>query len=51
MTLSIWPSIQHDVNMQKATEEGTIMILNRSGTSKTSRSSTTVIVETSDQKY
>lgn len=51
VTLSIWPSIQHDVNMQKATEEGTIMILNRSGTSKTIGGSTTVIVETSDQKY
>ena len=51
VTLSIWPSIQHDVNMQKATEEGTIMILNRSGTSKTIGGSTTVIVETSEQKY
>lgn len=51
VTLSIWPSIQHDVNMQKATEEGTIMILNRSGTSRTIGGSTTVIVETSEQKY
>ena len=31
VTLTTWPSVQHDINMQVATEESTIMILNRSG--------------------
>ncbi len=49
VTLSIWPSIQHDVNMQMGTEEGTVMILNRDGRSKTIGQSKTVIVDTGEQ--
>lgn len=41
--LKSWPSVQSGVNNQVATEEGTVMILNRSGTSKTTGPSKTVI--------
>lgn len=48
MTLTIWPSVQHGVNQQVATEEGTIMILNREGKSQTTGPSKTMIVDTGD---
>jgi hypothetical protein len=47
VTLKLWPSIQHGVDSQIATEEGTIMILNRDGRSKTIGGSTTSITDTS----
>lgn len=50
ITLTIWPSIQHGINLQKATEEGTIMKLNRSGKSTTTGGSQTVIVESAETK-
>lgn len=50
ITLTIWPSVQHDVNLQVATEEGTVMVLNRSGKSDTKGSSKTTIVDTGDQQ-
>lgn len=46
--LKIWPSVQSGLNNQVATEEGTVMILNRSGKSQTKGSSKTVISETSE---
>jgi lipopolysaccharide transport protein LptA len=45
VTLTIWPSVQHDINMQVATEQGTIMILNRGGKMTTKGGSRTVIVD------
>jgi len=50
MTLTEWPSVQHGINQQVATEAGTIMVLNRGGTSKTTGASKTVIVDTGDTK-
>jgi lipopolysaccharide export system protein LptA len=41
--LKSWPSVQQGMNNQVATEEGTVMIMNRSGTSKTTGPSKTVI--------
>ena len=49
VTLTIWPSVQHDINMQVATEQGTIMILNRNGKMTTKGGSRTVIVDNSQQ--
>ncbi len=49
VTLTIWPSVQHDINMQVATEQGTIMILNREGKMTTKGGSRTVIVDNSQQ--
>ena len=46
ITLTIWPQVQHGINNQVATEEGTIMILNRDGRSQTTGSSKTMIVDT-----
>lgn len=46
ITLTVWPQVQHGINNQVATEEGTIMILNRSGKSNTTGGSKTVIVDT-----
>lgn len=48
VTLKVWPSVQQGLNNQVATEEGTVMILNRSGKSQTKGASKTVISETSD---
>lgn len=48
VTLLSWPSIQHGVNNQVATEEGTIMILNRNGRSQTTGGSKTMISETGE---
>ncbi len=50
ITLTVWPSVQHDANLQVATEEGTVMILNRAGKSQTTGGSKTSIVETGEQK-
>jgi lipopolysaccharide transport protein LptA len=49
VTLTTWPSVQHDINMQVATEEGTVMILNRSGKMTTKGGSRTVIVDNNPQ--
>lgn len=49
ITLTISPSVQHDQNMQIATEESTIMILNRNGRSHTTGGSKTVLIETAEQ--
>ncbi|MDX2079713.1 MAG: LptA/OstA family protein [Terrimicrobiaceae bacterium] len=46
VTLRVWPSIQQGVNNQVATEEGTVMILNRSGRSTTKGGSKTMITDT-----
>lgn len=48
VTLSGWPQIQQGINNQVATEEGTVMILNRSGRLKTIGGSKTVIKDSSD---
>jgi lipopolysaccharide transport protein LptA len=50
VTLTIWPSVQHDINMQVATEQGTIMILNRGGKMTTKGGSRTVIVDNSQDQ-
>ena len=49
VTLTTWPSVQHDINMQVATEESTVMILNRSGRMTTKGGSRTVIVDNNPQ--
>ena len=49
VTLTVWPSVQHDINMQVATEEGTVMTLNRGGRMTTKGGSRTVIVDNSQQ--
>jgi len=48
VTLSGWPQIQQGINNQVATEEGTIMILNRNGRMQTVGASKTVIAESSE---
>ncbi|MFA7233430.1 MAG: LptA/OstA family protein [Terrimicrobiaceae bacterium] len=48
VTLKIWPSVQQGMNNQVATEEGTVMILNRNGKSQTRGPSKTVFSETSE---
>ena len=50
VTLTEWPSVQHDINMQVATEQGTVMILNRAGKMTTKGGSRTVIVDNSTQE-
>ncbi len=50
VTLTIWPQVQHGINNQVATEEGTVMILNRDGRSRTEGGSKTMIVDTGDEK-
>jgi len=49
VTLTAWPSVQHDINMQVATEESTVMILNRGGKMTTKGGSRTVIVDNNQQ--
>ncbi|HEY5744214.1 MAG TPA: LptA/OstA family protein [Terrimicrobiaceae bacterium] len=49
ITLTVWPSVQHDINMQVATEEGTVMTLNRGGKMTTKGGSRTVIVDNNQQ--
>jgi lipopolysaccharide transport protein LptA len=46
VTLTIWPQVQHGINNQVATEESTVMVLQRSGKSETKGGSKTVIVDT-----
>lgn len=48
VVLKIWPSVQQGINNQVATEESTVMTLNRDGKSRTVGSSKTVIVETAE---
>jgi lipopolysaccharide transport protein LptA len=50
VTLSGWPSVQHDINLQQATEEGTVMYLDRVGKMNTKGASKTIIVDSGDQK-
>lgn len=45
-----WPSVQHDINLQQATEEGTIMYLDRAGKMDTQGGSKTTIVDSGEQK-
>jgi len=49
VTLTVWPQVQHGMNNQVATEEGTVMILNRDGKSRTTGGSKTVIVDTGNE--
>jgi hypothetical protein len=49
VTLKVWPSVQHGVDSQIATEEGTIMVLNRNGQSTTTGGSRTSITDTNGQ--
>lgn len=48
VTLRTWPSVQQGSNTQVSTEEGTVMVLNRSGKSVTRGGSKTVITDTSE---
>lgn len=50
VTLKVWPSVQHGINLQEATEAGTVMILNRAGKSETKGPSKTSIVETGETR-
>ena len=50
VTLTGWPSVQHDINLQQATEESTIMYLDRAGKMDTKGGSKTTIVDMGDQK-
>lgn len=47
--LTIWPSVQHDINRQEATADFTVMTLNRSGKSRTEGPSKTSIVDNGGQ--
>ena len=48
VTLKIWPSVQQGINNQVATEEGTVMILNRKGKSQTRGGSKTLISDSGE---
>lgn len=48
VVLKGWPSVQQGMNNQVGTEEGTVMILNRSGKSQTRGPSKTMITDTSE---
>lgn len=48
VTLRVWPSVQQGMNNQVATEEGTVMVLNRNGKSRTVGGSKTVITDTGE---
>lgn len=50
MTLTHWPEVQQGVNCQVATEEGTIMILNGKGTSRTIGQSRIMVVDPNKTK-
>lgn len=50
MTLRYWPEVQQGVNCQVATEEGTIMILNSKGTSRTIGQSRIMVVDPNKTK-
>lgn len=43
-----WPSVQQGMNNQVASEQSTVMVLNRNGKSRTEGPSKTVIVDTND---
>jgi len=45
-TLTGWPQIRHGLNTQVATEEGTVMVLDRNGKSTTTGRSRTIVGET-----
>lgn len=49
ITLSGWPQVQQGINNHIATEEGTVMIINRSGKMRTSGRSKTVIQDSSEE--
>jgi lipopolysaccharide transport protein LptA len=48
VTLRGWPSVQSGMNNQVATEQSTVMILNRNGKSRTTGPSKTMIVDTKE---
>ncbi len=48
VTLKGWPSVQQGMNNQVATEQSTVMILNRNGKSRTTGPSKTMIVDTKE---
>lgn len=48
VTLKGWPSVQQGMNNQVATEQSTVMVLNRNGKSRTVGGSKTMISETSE---
>jgi len=48
VTLTTWPQIQHGINNQVATEQGTVMTLGKDGKSQTIGGSKTVIVDSGD---
>jgi len=48
--LTGWPQIQQGINTQAATEEGTVMVLNRDGRLKTTGGAHTIIQDQSDSK-
>ncbi len=50
MTLTYWPQVQQGVNCQVATEQGTIMILNNKGTSRTLGQSRIMVVDPNKTK-
>jgi lipopolysaccharide transport protein LptA len=50
VTLLGWPSVQHDINYQYATEESTIMTLDRAGKMTTTGGSKTTITNAGDEK-
>ena len=50
LTLTGWPQVQQGTNTQIATEENTIMIMNKDGQMRTKGRSRTVITEQSDNK-
>ena len=50
MTLKKWPQVQQGINYQVATEEGTIMILNSKGTSRTIGGSRTMVMDSSGKE-
>ena len=45
VTLKIWPQMQQGLNYQVATEEGTVMILNNKGTSRTIGQSRAMLID------
>ena len=50
VTLTGWPSVQHGMNNQVATDDSTVMYLNRSGKSRTVGGSKTVITDTGENR-
>ncbi len=50
ITLYGWPSVQHDINLLQATEEGTIIKLYRDGRMETQGGNKTIIVDGGESK-